>query len=422
MAIHRLTPAALNRTKVGRFSDGGGLVLQISKAKGGGVNRSWIFRYAVPDPKKTAGYRNREMGLGSCSTIGLAKARELARQCREQRLAGIDPLIERQKQRQALIAEQAKRVTFRERADQYLTLHEKGWSREHAAQFASSVKFYVLPKLGDLAPAAITPAMVLNVVQPLWSTRTVTMQRVLNRIERVLDYCATCGDREGDNPARNVAHALPKASTVAAVERHPALPYDQIPTLVSDLSELKTLGSSALRFLILTASRANEVLRATWTEIDFAERKWTRPVEHMKGRDEHVVPLSRAALEILRELAEKPHDGEDCIFGGRRGGGDHAMMRALRKFKGKTETNIHGLRSTFRQWAAERTNFPDHIAELALAHKVGGEIERVYKRKAELFERRRRLMVQWATFCTTPAAAIVSATVTPFARAADARS
>jgi integrase len=374
--------------------DGGNLYLQATRGKDGHISRSWLFKYEL------AGKRH-ELGLGGLHTLSLAEARDKARGFRQQLLDGVDPLAERRKQRQALIAEQAKAVTFKQRAEQFMALHEKGWSAEHASQWRGSLKAYVYSKIGGLAPAAIDSAMVLNVVQPHWQSKTVTMQRVLHRIEQVLDYCATCGDRTGDNPARNVARALPKPATITKVERHPALPYADMPALMADLRKVDTVGSKALQFLIMTASRASEILQATWSEIDFAERKWTRPAEHMKGREDHVVPLTKPMLEILRQMQDyRAGPGENRIFPR----GEHDMRRVLRKFKSPSECDVHGMRSTFRQWATERTNFADHIAEIALAHKVGGDIERVYKRAAEMFDRRRKLMDAWATFCTKPPA------------------
>jgi integrase len=384
--------------------DGGGLYLQLTTGKQGHVRRSWAFRYQLSNQH----VRHRhEIGLGSLSTIGLAKARLKARALREQLADGLDPLLEKRAARQALLARKAKAVSFEEVARMYYRLHADGWGQEHRDQWINSLRSYAFPALGKLAPADIDSAAILKIVEPLWGVKTVTAGRVLNRIEAVFDYCATAGLRTGDNPARGIRTALPKQSRIAKVEHFAALPYTEVGELMQKLAEHNTLAAAALRFLILTASRTDEVRLAMWPEMDFAERVWTVPAKRMKSRREHRVPLSDAAIQILRALPRSEIDERIFPLG------IHALLRALRNC---ADVDVHGLRASFRTWASERTNFPDKIVEAALAHRVGDNKTQQSYERGDLLGRRHRLMRDWAKFLATPAAA---ATVT-LLRKADA--
>jgi integrase len=243
--------------------------------------------------------------------------------------------------------------------------------------------------------------VVLKVIEPLWREKTVTAGRVLNRLEAIFDYCATSGLRSGDNPARGVRTALPKQSRVAKVTHFTALPYAEAGALMQDLAKNDTLSTAALRFLILTAARTDEVRSAVWPEIDLAQRLWTVPAERMKSRREHRVPLSDSAIKILRALPRS--DIDERIFPL----GNHALLRTLRTC---APVDVHGLRASFRTWASERTNFPDKIVEAALAHRIGDNKTHEAYERGDLLDRRRRLMQKWAEFIAAPA---VTATVAP---------
>jgi integrase len=376
--------------------DGGNLYLQCTLGKEGQVSRSWLFKYEI------AGRRH-EIGLGGLHTVGLAEARDKARTFRQLLLEDIDPLAEKRRRRQALITEQAKAVMFRDDAEAYIALHERGWSPKHSAQWKASLSTYCYPKIGSMLVADITSADVLRVVEPLWINKNVTAGRVLDRIGLVLAYATGHKHRAGDNPAANVRPTLPKPSKVATVENFPAVPYQQIGTVMSKLREINTLPATALQFLILCASRAGEVMGCEWAEINIANRVWTIPARRMKSGREHRVPLSAAAIELLEAVPKR--DGLVFPIG------LHAMLRSLMKVS--AGNTVHGMRSAFKTWATEQTAYPAILAEAALAHKLtDSKTEEAYQR-TDLFEKRRKMMAQWATFCSKPAPAADTMKPTP---------
>src|SRR5258708_2361695 len=337
--------------------DGGNLYLQATRGDEDHVRRSWVFKFQL------VGQR-REMGLGPLHTVSLAKARAKARQLRELLLDGVDPLQEKQKARQALVAARAKTITFEEVARAYFDLHQAGWrSAAHRHQWLSSLERYAFPLIGKLAPADIDQPLVFKAVEPIWKAKTVTAGRVLNRIEVVLDYAATRGYRGNENPARHVAKALPKRATISKVENFSALPYADMPAFMAELRSRTSIAARALEMLILCASRTNELIGARWQEIDLDKRLWSIPADRMKEERPHTVPLSGRVLEILRSL---PQDGERIFLIDPR-----SMARLIHALRPQAAATVHGFRSSFRDWAHERTNFPDHVVELALAHAVG---------------------------------------------------
>jgi integrase len=376
--------------------DGGNLLLQCTVGWEGHVRRSWTFKYQLL-------HHRREMGLGPYPDVSLAEARQKAHDLRALLRDDVDPLEQRQARRRALIAERAKATTFQQCAEAYIALHERGWSRKHRNAFSATLRTFVFPVLGGLAPADITSAMVLKIVQSIWLTKTVTAGRVLNRIERVLDYATTAGFRSGDNPARHVLEALPKAGTITTKEHLAAMPYADVPAFLTELRKLDTIPARALEFLVLTATRSGETLGAMWSEIDLANKVWTIPASRMKGGEEHRVPLSDRALAILADMPPN----RERVFPRN----TNSLTYLLAKFN--ADVTVHGFRSSFRQWTHEKTNYPDHVAEVALAHKIGGDVERTYKRKAELFDRRRKLMELWASFCSSKPAAPAGEVVVP---------
>jgi integrase len=384
------------------IADGGNLYLQCVVGKDGGISRSWVFRFGL-DGKR------REMGVGPTHTVSLAEARDKARSLRQQLLDGIDPLEARETARRARIAEAAKAMTFRQCAEAYIKLHGGGWGREHSRQWDASLRTYVLPRIGDVPVRDIDQAMVMRIIEPIWTTKTVTASRVLNRVEAVMDYALAHKFAQGDNPARVLA-ALPKQSKIAPVEHLTALPWQEVPAFMSALRGLKSTAARCVEFLILCAARTGEAMGARWDEIDLKAKTWTIPASRMKAGKEQRVPLSPAALEVLSSL---PHEGS-LVFGGDKVLGETALRRTvLAKLRPGTTRwrsaiTTHGFRASFKTWASESTNYAPEIVEVALAHKRGGKVEESYQR-GDLFEKRRRLMDAWCKFCSegAPAAASV---------------
>ena len=384
------------------FADGGNLYLQATMGKKGEISRSWIFRYEY------FGERH-DVGLGPTHTVGLADARAKARAMRQQLLDGVDPLDAKERARaeqKKRLAERERAMTFRQCFEKCLASHEDGWKNaEHRRQWRTSIEQDVLPVIGDLAVDDIGTPHVIKVLEPIWKTKPETASRIRGRIERVLAWATVRGFRSGDNPARWRGHLqemFPAVGKIAKVNHHEAMPYVDVPSLMAKLRDRDHLAARALEFTILTAARAGETLGSTWNEIDLTAKTWTVPAGRMKGGKEHRVPLSDRAIEILRA---RPHR-EGRIFELGRG----AMRLQLSEHEGVT---VHGFRSSFRDWCSERTSYPPIVAEQALAHTVGSKVERAYNR-TDLFEKRRRLMGDWASWCSRPVP--TGATVTALAR------
>jgi integrase len=387
-------------TEPGRFGDGHGLYLQVISPS----NRSWLLRYQRDG-------RERWMGLGPLHTFALKEARERARTARQQLKDGIDPLDARTAERAKQAVEAVKALTFEEAAQAYFDFHEKKWRNgKHRQQFLSTLKTYAYPVLGRLPIAAIDTGLVLKVVEPIWQDKTETASRTRGRIEAVLDWATVRGYRSGDNPARwkgHLAEVLPARSQIAPHQHHRALPFAAVPDFMAQLTTRDGIAPQALQFLILTAARTGELIGARWSEIDLKQGIWIVPAGRMKGHREHRVPLSSRAVDILKAL---PREGDFVFIGGRKGTAlSNMAMAELVKRMGRADVTVHGFRSSFRDWAAERSNFPNHVIEMALAHVVGDKVEAAYRR-GDLFEKRRKLMDAWAGFCTTPQR---DATVTP---------
>lgn len=383
------------------LSDGGNLNLQVTLGDAGNVRRSWVFLYQIDGVK-------RAMGLGPTHTLSLAEAREKARSLRQKLLDGVDPLQAKEAAKQAKLAEAAKAMTFKQCAEAYMKLHEAGWSTEHRRQWEASLRLHVYPAIGSLSVVDVDTAAVMKLVQPLWTLKTVTAARVLNRIESVINWATASGFRQGDNPASALTAVLPKQSKIAPVEHLTALPWQEIPQFMAELRKLQSTAARCVEFLILTAARTGEAIGATWDEIDLGSRTWTIPASRMKAGKEHRVPLSARALEILGPK------GEGYIFGGTKALGETALRRTvlakLRPGETRWRSSIttHGFRGSFKTWASESTNYAPQIAEAALAHARGGKVEQSYE-KGDLLVKRARLMQAWADFCAkgVPAAADV---------------
>jgi integrase len=369
-------------TKPGLYTVGGvaGLALQVSD--GGG--RSWLLRY-------TAGVKRREMGLGSFPSVTLAGARDAAREARAKVQAGIDPIEQKKALRSALSAAQGKTMTFKECAEAYIAAHEAGWrNAKHRQQWTNTLTTFAYPKIGRLLVSDVEQSHVMQILDPIWRTQTETAKRLRGRIENVLAWATSRKLRSGDNPASwkgSLQSQLPAPGKIEAtkVKHHAALPLAAMGEFMKRLREANGIGARALEFLILTAARSGEIRGAVWAEIDLDAKVWTIPGNRMKAGREHRVALSPTAVTLLRALPRV--GGTDLIFASPRGGplSDMSISAVLRRM----EVNAvpHGFRSTFRDWAAECTNYPRDAAEMALAHTIGDKVEAAYRR-GDLFEKR----------------------------------
>jgi integrase len=394
--VGRLTALKVAKVKKpGMYADGAGLYLQIS---GDGENlpaKSWIFRFTLRG-------RSREMGLGSLTVFGLAEARAKAAECRRQVYEGIDPIEARRARRAQAALEAAAALTFTECTKQYLAAHSAGWrNAKHAAQWSATLKAYAEPVIGPLAVHSIDTALVMKIIEPLWSKKPETASRLRGRIEAVLDWATVRGFRQGENPARWRGHLdklLPARAKVRKVKHHAALPYDELPAFMTALRAQHGVAARALEFLILTAARTGEVIGARPEELK--DKIWTVPAGRMKASKEHRVPLSAAALAIIDTL-RKEQGGAHLFPGGKRDKPlSNMAMLALLGRMGRSNLTAHGFRSTFRDWAAECTNYPSEVVEMALAHTINSKVEAAYRR-GDLFEKRKALMSGWATFCAS---------------------
>ncbi len=382
------------KKKPGRYGDGGGLVLQVSKWG----TKAWLFRFEREG-------RERQMGLGPLSTISLADARRKANEARKLLLDGVNPIAARKKSITRARVATARGTTFKQCAEKYIAAHEAGWRNEkHRGQWKSTLASYAYPAIGDLPVSSIDTALVVKIIEPIWTQKSETASRLRGRIESVLDWATVRDFRIGENPARWRGHLdklLPARGAVRTVKHHAAIPYPDMPAFMTELRDRDGISARALEWTILTAVRTSEAISARWSEIDHSSKSWTIPTERMKARREHRIPLSPRALEILSLLPRE----DAFIFPGARKGVPLSNMAMLELMRGMKPGYVpHGCRSTFRDWAAETTSYPNHVVEMALAHVVGNKVEAAYRR-GDLFEKRRRLMSDWAKYCSRPAAA-----------------
>jgi integrase len=374
-------------------ADGGGLYLRVAPTG----TKSWIFRFG-------AAGKLRDMGLGSVNDVSLAGARRRAGEYRELRAQGLDPISHRRESVAQQRASDAKSLTFKQCAERYIASHEAGWTAKHHKNWVASLQRDAFPVLGDLPVRMIDTALVMEALAPAWKDKIVTAGRVRGRIESILDWAKVSGLRDGENPARwrgHLDHLLPAKSKAHKVEHHTALPYAQVGAFLGRLRANNSMAARCLEFTILTAARLGEVRLAKWAEIDFEAKTWVVPAPRTKTRKEHRVPLSRRAVELLKEMWAIRR-GEAIFYGMRDGPVAGITVLMLAKQVAGAPITVHGFRSTFRDWAAEQTNYPREVAEMALAHAVGDAVERAYAR-TDLFERRRKLMESWATYCGRPA-------------------
>ena len=393
--IQRLTALAVSRlSKPGLYADGAGLYLRIGR----NGSKSWTFRFMLNG-------KAREMGLGGLHKVGLADAREKAGDARLLLSEGQDPLTQRnlnEKQRAAAEKRATSRsITFDQCAEAYIGAHEISWKNEkHRQQWRNTLATYVSPVFGNVPVQAVDIDHILKVIEPIWSKKTETARRLRGRIEVILDWAKVRGFRNGENPARwrgHMSHLLPPRTKVRPVKHHAALPYHQLPSFMAELRMVEGSSAAALEFLILTAARTSEVIYARWSEVDLKNRVWVVPLERMKTYREHRVPLSKAAIAALNRINEPKGL---YLFPGRTPDTPLSNMALLMTLGRMDHGDItaHGFRSTFRDWAAEQTNFPNEVVEMALAHAVASKTEAAYRR-SDLFDKRRRLMDAWAEYC-----------------------
>ncbi len=371
--------------------------------------KSWILRMLI-------GGRRRDIGLGGFPTVTLSQARDKAREARDKVERGVDPVEERKAAKARLIEARRKGMLFSEAVDKALAAKLDAFRNEkHRAQWRSTLDNYAIPEIGAMPVGAIDTAAVLRCLQPIWATKTETATRLRGRIEAVLSWATVAGHRSGDNPARwagNLKELLPAASKVAKESNHPALQLDDAAPWFSDLRARDGFPARALEFLALTAARSGEVRGATWDEIDLAKALWIVPARRMKMQREHRVPLTAEAVDLLKALPRL--DGNPLVFPGAKGGqlSDMALSMLMKRQHtaavdrgtegyldrvSKRPAVPHGLRSTFRDWAAERTQYPGEMAEVALAHRISNAVEAAYRR-GDMIEKRRRMMADWADF------------------------
>lgn len=390
-----LTAVAVRNAKPGRHADGGGLQLLVKQSG----SKSWVFRYMLNG-------NSHDIGLGAADPggISLAEARDLATALRLKVKLGTDPLEERRRAEAKVKAnEQAAKVagvTFKAMAEIHIAANRDSWrNAKHQQQWENTLATYAYPVIGDMPVAEVDTPHILKILEPIWKEKAETASRLRGRIETVLDSAKARGYRQGENPARwrgHLAQILP-ARTKLSRGHHKAMSYEQIPAFVYALHQREAIAALALEFTILTAARTGEVIGATWSEVDLAKAVWTIPAERMKAGKEHRVPLSPRAVEILEATTEL---GSRCLFPGAKGGKLSPMAMAMLLRRMKLDVTVHGFRSAFRDWAAECTSYSHEVAEMALAHTISNAVERAYRR-GDLFEKRRRLMDDWASYCRT---------------------
>jgi integrase len=384
--------------------DGGGLYLQI-KASGDGVAKSWLYRYQING-------RRRWYGLGGYPTVSASKARQERDRLRRLVKDGKDPLADREATEAAQAAEQAKAeqearrsaATFATVAAEFIESKEAGWRNpKHRQQWRNTLRDYAQPVIGSKPVADVSTEDVLAILRPIWLAKPETAKRVQGRIERVLDYARAMKLREGENPARWRGHLdniLPARSDVRRVQHQRALPWQQAPALAAELQKADAPGARALLLTLLCATRTTETLQAQWSEFDLDAGLWTIPGERMKAGKPHRIPLPAAAVVILRQQEVLRRNEWVFPAQSQRSGkslSNLAMVKVLERNGWLAHTTVHGLRSTFRDWISEQTNYPDRLAEMALAHQLGDKVEAAYRRTDQL-EHRRNMMDAWASY------------------------
>ncbi|MBJ8453061.1 MULTISPECIES: tyrosine-type recombinase/integrase [Acinetobacter] len=411
--------SALSVAKIkenGRHAVGGvdGLHLRIVNG-----SRAWILRVVVGqrfDENGKQQVHRRDIGLGSFPEVSIAEARTKAQEMKAKIRNGIDPIQQKQDQLQALRIQKLRDRTFRECAHIVITNKSRELkNQKHIAQWSTTLETYVYPVLGDRVIGSITKVDIAKVLEPIWAEKNETAKRLRGRIETIFDYAKAMGYFEGDNPAEWKGNLEPILGNLKQVSRpHPSLPYEQVAEFIQHLRQKKGISPKALEFAILTACRSGEVFGAKWQEIDFKNKVWTIPKERMKADKEHRVPLSQQVICLLESI-QSYTQSNDFIFPAPRGGmlSDMSLTTLIKRMhkqifkenglgyidpKQNRVITTHGFRSTFRDWSADKTDYPREVCEHVLAHKLPDEVEAAYLRGAYL-EKRRSLMADWANFC-----------------------
>lgn len=399
--LGKLSALTVNKVKKkGLYGDGGGLYLQVGPVG----NKAWLFRYMQHG-------KARAMGLGSLNAVSLSDARVKAADCRKLLAAGHDPIEAKKSQQTAARLAAAKGTTFEACAKAYIEAHKASWRQErHAKQWDQALAKHAYPVFGKLPVQAVDTSLVVKALEPIWQKKTETAKRLRGRIECILDWAKVREYRQGENPARwrgHLENLLARPSKLIKVEHFAALPYTKVNGFLQTLDKQAGLGAQALKLVIFTACRSREVLESTWDEIDFENKIWTIPGERMKTGKEHRVPLTAPALAILKTLkkerdayTEPDQEPSRYVFPSPKGDApiSNVVMLALLKRMKRRDITVHGFRSSFRDWAAEQTNFPREVAEAALAHAIQSRVEAAYRR-SDLFEKRRLLMEKWVRYC-----------------------
>ena len=387
--IHRLKPRKVATAGPGTYEDGAGLRLAVSERGA----RKWVLRFTIHG-------KRREMGLGSYPDVGLGEARENASTYRKMAKGGIDPIEARRAQPESI-------PTFTACAARYIRAHRRGWKNaKHARQWVRTLKTYARPVIGSKTVDSISTEDMLKILSPIWTTKTETAKRVQGRMENILDYASAHKYRDPQNPARWRGHLdklLPKPARVKKVNHHPAMPHGEVHAFMAELAASDSISALALRFLILTATRTREALGAQWPEIDLEAAVWTIPAERMKAGHEHRVPLSDAAVAVLKAVPRVA--GHPYVFPGNRQGRPLSNMALLQLMRGmgygvegsRGKYVPHGFRSSFRDWSGEVSSFPRDVAEMALAHVIESKVEAAYRR-GDLFVKRAKMMQEWADY------------------------
>lgn len=392
----KLAAVSLKHLKDGSYADGGNLYLIVRCN-----SKSWVFRFTSPSGKR------RRMGLGSLHSVSLSEARKRAAELREQLHhpnGAVDPLVARQEAKLAQRIGKQRSKTFEACATAYIEAHQNEWKNsKHAQQWTNTLAQYAYPVFGNFPVGEIDEALILNALTPIWNTKTETAKRLRGRIESVLDWATFNKFREGENPARwkgHLEHSLAKPSKVSKVKHHAAMSYQALPAFMSVLRGRTGTGTKALELLILTGCRSGEIRGAVWSEIDLVSKLWVIPANRMKMAQEHRVPLSEAAMDLLKAL---PRLGDtDLVFPSGKPNttqSDMTLTAVLRRCGGGDFT-VHGFRSCFRDWLAETTNYPNEACELALAHSISNKVEAAYRR-GDMLEKRFFMMNDWASHCNS---------------------
>lgn len=382
-------------TTLGMHSDGGGLHLKVQKSKdGNSLNKSWIYRWGAQG-------RN-SMGLGSLKNFTLAEARNRASECRKLVAQGLNPRDERDKDKKAIQQAKKNSITFKAATKKYIEINKASWKNaKHGQQWINTLETYANPVIGETACADVTKEDVLKILKPIWTSKAETARRVRTRIERVLGWAIAKGYRNAPNAAAfkdNLEPLLPKVNHRLQVKHHSAMHYDNIPTFMQSIKDDPTVSARALVICILTATRTSETTDATWDEINLRKNIWIIPKNRMKKGVEHRIPLSTQAHKKLSEMDSM---AGKVVFHGKRPTkpiSNMTMLKYLKNREGCREFTVHGFRSTFRDWAAEKANYPREVCEQALAHSLADATEAAYQR-GDYFEKRKELMQEWADYC-----------------------